>query len=64
MFDTVLEAIEDWAREMLEGMVDSNVSTMFADVNEKTASIAGQVSATPSVGTQESSVWCRTSARA
>ena len=48
MFDSVLEAIEKWAREMLEGMVDSNVSTMFADVNEKTASIATQVSATPS----------------
>ena len=47
MFDNVLEAIEKWAREMLEGMVDSNVSAMFSDVNEKTAGIAGQVSATP-----------------
>ena len=47
MFDNVLEAIEKWTREMLTGVVDSNVSAMFADVNEKTASIAGQVSATP-----------------
>lgn len=47
MFDNVLDAIEQWAREALTGMVDSNVSAMFADVNEKTAGIAGQVSATP-----------------
>ena len=43
----MLAAIEQWAREALTGMVDSNVSAMFADVNEKTAGIAGQVSATP-----------------
>ena len=47
MFDNVLDAIEQWARDMLTGMVDSNVSAMFADVNEKTAGIASQVSATP-----------------
>ena len=47
MFDNVLDAIEEWARDMLTGMVDSNVSAMFADVNEKTAGIASQVSATP-----------------
>ena len=47
MFDNVLDAIEQWAREALTGMVDSNVSAMFADVNEKTAGIASQVSATP-----------------
>ena len=47
MFDSVLDAIETWARETLTGMIDSNVSSMFLDVNEKTASIAGEVSASP-----------------
>ena len=34
-------------RELLTGMVESNMSTMFTDVNEKTSEIAAQVGRTP-----------------
>ncbi|MCD8174692.1 MAG: hypothetical protein LUD41_01910 [Phascolarctobacterium sp.] len=34
-------------RELLTGMVDSNLTTMFTDVNEKTSEIATQVGQTP-----------------
>ena len=34
MFDSIFEAIEEWMRELLTGMINSNLSTMFADVNE------------------------------
>ena len=36
MFDGIFEAIEDWMRDLLTGMVTSNLATMFTDVNEKT----------------------------
>ena len=48
MFDSVLDAIEEWAHGLLEGMVEGNVATMFADVNEKAASVSADVSAAPS----------------
>ncbi len=47
MFDNIFEAIEEWMRELLSGMIRSNLSTMFTDVNEKTGEIAAQVGQTP-----------------
>ncbi len=47
MFDGIFEAIEEWIRELLTGMVTSNLTTMFTDVNEKTGEIATQVGQTP-----------------
>lgn len=47
MFDGIFEAIEEWMRELLSGMVISNLTTMFTDVNEKTGEIASQVGQTP-----------------
>ena len=47
MFDGIFEAIEEWMRELLTGMVTSNPTTMFTDVNEKTGEIAAQVGQTP-----------------
>ncbi len=47
MFDGIFEAIEEWMRELLSGMITSNLSTMFTDVNEKTGEIATQVGQTP-----------------
>ena len=36
MFDNIFEAIEEWMRELLSGMIRSNLSTMFTGVNQKT----------------------------
>ena len=47
MLDSVFEAIEEWIRTLLTNMVDSNLTTMFTDVNEKTGQIASQVGQTP-----------------
>lgn len=47
MFDGIFEAIEIWMRELLTGMVESNLTTMFTDVNVKTGEIAAQVGQTP-----------------
>lgn len=47
MFDNIFEAIEEWMRELLSGMISSNLATMFTDVNEKTGEIAAQVGQTP-----------------
>ncbi|MCD8107052.1 MAG: hypothetical protein LUE20_03690 [Oscillospiraceae bacterium] len=47
MFDKIFEAINEWMRNLLTGMVDSNLETMFTDVNEKTSEIATQVGMTP-----------------
>ncbi len=47
MFDGIFEAIEEWMREFLTGMVTSNLTEMFSDVNEKTGEIAAQVGQTP-----------------
>lgn len=33
MFDSIFEAIEEWMRELLAGMVTSNLTTMFTEVN-------------------------------
>lgn len=34
--DRIFEAIETWMRDLLTGMVSSNLTTMYTDVNEKT----------------------------
>lgn len=47
MLDSLLQAIEDWLRELLTGMVSTNLTTMFSDVNDKTSEIAAQVGQTP-----------------
>jgi hypothetical protein len=47
VLDSLLSEIEEWIRTLLTGMVDSNLETMFTDVNEKTSEIASQVGQTP-----------------
>ena len=38
--DKIFESIEEWMRNLLTGMVSSNLTNMFTDVNEKTGDIA------------------------
>ena len=45
--DRIFEAIEEWMRNLLTGMVSSNLTTMYTDVNEKTGQFAAQVGQTP-----------------
>lgn len=47
MFSQIFDAIEEWMRELLTGMISSNLDRMFTDVNQKTSEIAGQVGQTP-----------------
>lgn len=47
MFDGIFDAIEKWMRELLTGMIHSNLDRMFTDVNQKTSEIAAQVGQTP-----------------
>ena len=47
MLDGLLEAIEEWLRGILSGMILNNLGTMYADVNAKTATIAAEVGTTP-----------------
>jgi hypothetical protein len=47
VFDSLFEAIEEWFRTLLTGMVNTNLTNMFTDVNERTADIATQVGKTP-----------------
>ena len=47
MFDQIFDAIEEWMRELLSGIIHSNLDRMFTDVNEKTGEIAVQVGMTP-----------------
>lgn len=46
MFD-LFEQIKEAIKEILIGFVESNLTTMFNDVNEKTATIATEVGQTP-----------------
>ena len=48
MLDSLFDAIEEWIREVLSGMILENLSTMYTDVNEKTGAIAAEVGKTPS----------------
>ena len=36
MFNQIFDAIEEWMRELLTGMISSNLDRMFTDVNQKT----------------------------
>ena len=45
--DRIFEAIEEWMRNLLTGMVSSNLTIMYTDVNEKTGQIAAQIGQTP-----------------
>lgn len=47
MFNALFEEIEKWMRQLLSGMVTSNLTNMFTDVNQKTSEIASQVGQTP-----------------
>ena len=47
MFSALFEEIEKWMRSLLTGMITSNLTTMFTDVNQKTGEIASQVGQTP-----------------
>lgn len=47
MFDQIFDAIEEWMRGLLTGIITSNLNTMFTDVNNKTGEIASQVGQTP-----------------
>ena len=42
MFNGIFDAIEEWMRSLLTGVINNNLSTMFTDVNEKTGEIAAQ----------------------
>ena len=44
---SILDAINEWIKEILIGAINGNLSTMFGDVNEKVGTIAGQVGQTP-----------------
>ena len=33
--ESILEAINEWIKEILIGAINGNLSTMFGDVNEK-----------------------------
>ena len=46
MFD-LFDKIEEAIRELLTSLISSNLTNMFADVNEKTGNIAAQVEQTP-----------------
>ena len=53
MFDQIFDAIEEWMRELLTGMINSNLDQMFTDVNQKTGEIASQVGQTPQKGNEK-----------
>lgn len=44
----IIDRITEFIKEMLQGWVLDNLSTMFTDVNEKVGTIAGEVGQTPS----------------
>lgn len=44
---SILDAINEWLKELLIGAINGNLSTMFGDVNEKVGTIAAEVGKTP-----------------
>ena len=44
---SILDAINEWIKELLIGAINGNLSTMFGDVNEKVGTIAAEVGKTP-----------------
>ena len=45
--ESILDAINEWIKEILLGAINGNLSTMFGDVNEKVGTIAAEVGQTP-----------------
>ena len=45
---SILEKIEQALKDMLMGWIESNLTNMFTDVNEKVGTIAAEVGQTPS----------------
>ena len=45
--ESILDAINEWIKEILIGAINGNLSTMFGDVNEKVGTIAAEVGQTP-----------------
>ncbi len=45
--DTIIQAIEDWFREILTEGITTNLTGLFDQVNEKVGEISGQVGSTP-----------------
>ena len=45
--ESILEAINEWIKEILIGAINGNLSTLFGDVNEKVGTIAAEVGKTP-----------------
>lgn len=43
----LLDKIEEAIRNFFIGLIEANLTTMFADVNEKTSTIAEQIGQTP-----------------
>ena len=43
---SILDAINEWIKEILIGAINGNLSTMFGDVNEKVGTIAQEVGKT------------------
>ena len=43
----IIDRITEWIRELLIGAVESNLTNMFGDVNERVGTIASQVGQTP-----------------
>ena len=44
---SILDATNEWIKEILIGAINGNLSTMFGDVNEKVGTIANEVGQTP-----------------
>jgi len=44
---SILDAITNWIKELLIGAIESSLTGMFGDVNEKVGTIAAEVGATP-----------------
>ena len=49
---SILDAINEWIKEILIGAINGNLSTMFGDVNEKVGTIANEVGQTARVERQ------------
>ena len=49
--DKIIESITEWLKEFFIGAIQTNLSTMFNDVNTKVGTIAGEVGQTPRDGT-------------
>ena len=50
----ILDKITEFIKEILQGWVMDNLTTMFTDVNDKVGTIAGEVGRTPSSWEQQS----------